>query len=100
MHKLKNDKYKRSRGTSQALDISCKQCGEHVAYYQKDGPGSLKRMYLDRFIDIQPTGDELRCRACNQLLGHKINYKREDRPAYRLFEGTINKRKSDQKELP
>jgi len=49
---FKSDKYKRTRGGySRLLDISCAKCGTHLFYYQKDGPGMLKRMYLDRIYD-------------------------------------------------
>ena len=34
--------------TLRLLDISCAKCDTHLFYYQKDGPGMLKRMYLDR----------------------------------------------------
>ncbi|MDQ5929971.1 MAG: hypothetical protein QG594_1753, partial [Bacteroidota bacterium] len=44
--KFKNDKYKKARGgVSALLDIKCAHCGSHLFFYQKDGPGALKRMY-------------------------------------------------------
>jgi len=50
--KFKNDKYKKVRGGySRLLDIQCAKCKEHLLFYQKDGPGILKRMYLDRIFE-------------------------------------------------
>ena len=90
---MKNDKYSQARGGwSRILAISCDHCEGHICFYQKDGPGPLKRMYVDRMIGIQPEGDELTCLACGRTLGMKIIYKKEDRPAYRLFQNAVKKR--------
>ena len=52
--KFKSDKYKKVRGGySRLLDISCVRCGQHLCLYQKDGPGLLKRMYLDRIYESE-----------------------------------------------
>lgn len=46
---FKNDQYRNARGGySRFLNLSCESCGSHVALYQKDGPGELRRMYVDR----------------------------------------------------
>ncbi len=93
MYKIQSDKYRKARGgSSRVLDVVCEGCGKHVAYYQKDGPGLLKRMYVDRFIDVKPTGDDLSCEGCDRVLGKLINYKKENRAAYRLFVGAITKK--------
>jgi hypothetical protein len=93
MYKFKNDSYQKSRGgTSRVLDVSCEHCNNHVAYYQKDGPGVLKRVYVDRFIDIVPSGNNLVCMNCKRQLGTLIDYKKEERPAYRLFVGAVTKK--------
>jgi len=100
MYKFKNDRFQKNRGgTSRVLDVMCEHCGSHIAYYQKDGPGVLKRMYLDRFIDIKPVGDELICVNCKHQLGTLINYKKENRPAYRLFVGSVVKKITSQKNI-
>jgi hypothetical protein len=53
-NKFINDKYKKVRGGySRLLDITCEKCGNHVCYYQKDGPGILKRMYFDRITGLK-----------------------------------------------
>jgi hypothetical protein len=93
MYKFKNDTFKKTRGgVSRVLDIRCYGCDNHVTYYQKDGPGLLKRMYIDRFIDKSPNGNGLICDSCNRNLGTLINYEKENRPAYRLFVGAVTKK--------
>ena len=101
MYNFKKDKYQKARGgTSRVLDIACEKCQSHMAYYQKDGPGILKRMYVDRFIDKNPTDNELVCESCAEVIGRKITYKKEDRPAYRLFAGAVTKKVISQNKLP
>lgn len=51
-HTLKKDRYVNARGgNSHFLDLYCNRCGQHLALYQKDGRGSLIRLYLDRIFD-------------------------------------------------
>ncbi len=101
--KFKNDNYKRTRGGySRLLDISCAHCGSHLFYYQKDGQGLLKRMYLDRiyksgkYIDFTKSQlanvPQLRCDECKKLLGTPYIYKKENRLAFRLFVGSVSKK--------
>ena len=100
---LKNDKYKKNRGGySRLLEISCEGCGEFLGFYQKDGPGLLKRMYLDRIYkskDYSDLGDksfkllpQLICKKCGRLLGVPIIYEKENRFAFRLFQGAVVKK--------
>ena len=90
---LKNDKYRRTRGGhSRLLDLSCSKCGAHLFYYQKDGPGILKRTYLDRIVGSKIGKSNLVCPKCKELLGVPIIYKKENRPAIRLFEGAVSKK--------
>lgn len=100
MIKVKNDKYKKTRGGhSRFLDIACENCGQHVTFYQKDGPGMLKRMYVDRFIDYRPQGNTLQCEKCQHILGVLIIYEKENRPAYRLFVGAVTKKITSQNKV-
>ena len=88
---LKNDKYKKARGGySRVLKISCRECSSFVCLYQKDGSGNLRRMYVDRIIDpkVSIGRKDLRCPK-GHLLGTKIVYKKENRPAFRLFVDAI-----------
>lgn len=92
--KFKNDKYKKARGGySRLLDISCEGCKTHLFFYQKDGPGLLKRMYLDRIINssINVSGN-LVCPNCKKLLAVSTIYEKENRHALRLFVGAIVKK--------
>jgi hypothetical protein len=77
------------------LLISCEHCKAALFRYQKDGPGILKRLYLDRIVvlnnKIDPLTEQLICTECQHLLGVRIIYDKEDRPAYRLFAGAIEK---------
>ena len=107
---FKNDKYKKTRGGySRLLDVSCAKCGTHLFYYQKDGPGILKRTYLDRIYGskkymylehVTLKGvPQLVCSNCKQLAGVPINYAKEQRLAYRLFVGAVSKKIANQDEL-
>lgn len=91
---FKNDKYKKVRGGySRLLHISCQKCGEHICNYQKDGPGNLRRMYLDRIInpEVSIYIKDLSC-SNNHLIGVKIIYDKEKRLAYRLFVDSVIKK--------
>lgn len=92
--KLKNDRYKKTRGGySRILEISCEKCGSYVCEYQKDGPGSLKRMYYDRIFSpkVSILNKSLKCPQ-DHLLGVKMVYKKENRPAFRLFVDAVKKK--------
>lgn len=90
---MKNDKYSQARGGwSRILDITCEKCSNHICYYQKDGPGPLKRLYVDRMIDSNLDVLKLKCVNCGYELGLKIIYAKENRPAYRLFQSSVNKK--------
>ncbi len=80
-HKFKKDRYSRDRGgNSQFLDLYCSNCNQHILLYQKDGPGSLMRLYLDRIFDPQELSvlqtncktksdvPNLTCPNCKQLV--------------------------------
>lgn len=93
MFKLKKDKYKSARGgSSKLLDIGCNGCGEHLCFYQKDGPGELRRMYFDRVIGLEVGEKELVCGKCQKILAVKMVYAKEKRDAYRLFSGLVSKK--------
>lgn len=92
--KLKNDKYRKSRGGySRLLKIYCSQCNEFLCEYQKDGSGVLKRLYIDRIYNPIITGDKkFICDNCNNVIGVLSIYKKENRPAYMLTPGSISKK--------
>lgn len=106
---LKNDRYRKERGgTAKFLNISCAACGTWMLLYQKDGPGNLLRLYLDRIFapphlsalqgrsDLQRPQDmeNLTCPQCGQLIGTPMRHL-DDRLAYRLHKGSFSKKKSD-----
>lgn len=102
-NKLKNDKYKKNRGGySRLLEISCEGCGAVIGYYQKDGPGIMKRMYLDRIYKSDAYSDlsdksfaelpQLICTQCKRHLGVPMIYEKEKRFAFRLFQGAVTKK--------
>ncbi len=91
---FKNDKYKKVRGGySRLLQISCQKCASVICMYQKDGSGNLRRMYLDRINNskISTSGKDLTCPK-GHLLGVKIVYDKEKRPAFRLFVDAVVKK--------
>lgn len=101
--RFKTDKYKKARGGySRLLDVACAKCGAHLFYYQKDGPGILKRTYLDRiykskqYENLQNVSlnklPQLTCFSCKEHIGVPIIYKKESRLAFRLFEGSVSKK--------
>ena len=92
---LKKDIYSANRGGySEILRLSCLKCGTYSMHYQKDGPGDLKRIYVDRMFDtklcrnFQPD-DKLFCPTCGRMLAMGYLYPKEKRPAYALFQGTV-----------
>jgi len=92
VYKFKKDIYKNSRGKwSRILDIACHFCKNHICFYQKDGPGPLKRSYVDRFIDIKPKKSNVfKCNSCGETLGIYQPYKKENnRPAYSWLVGAL-----------
>ena len=91
---FKNDKYKKVRGGySRLLKISCQKCSENICLYQKDGSGNLRRMYIDRIIDpkVPISKKDLSCPK-GHLMGVKIIYQKEKRPAFRLFVDSVIKK--------
>ncbi len=100
---LKRDKYKSSRGGySRLLSIYCYKCQSLVLTYQKDGPGNLRRLYMDRIFsperlvnlqkfnikDISP----LKCTKCGFIMGIPYIYEKEKRKAFRVFQDALIKK--------
>lgn len=93
--KLKNDKFRKSRGGhSRWLLLSCEKCKEPLMVYQKDGLGILKRLYFDRITipKFSKNQKNLICKKCKTLIGVPMVYEKENRIAYRLFSGAIEKK--------
>lgn len=107
-HEFKKDRYSKARGgRSEFLNIYCTSCDYHIALYQKDGPGSLVRMYLDRIFEPANLADlqqkindkkstpNLICPSCKSLIAIPMIYKPENRLALRMIRGKSYKKKSD-----
>jgi len=107
-HAPKKDRRSKARGgNSHFLDIFCSACNSHVALYQKDGPGALLRMYLDRIFapvslaTLQDQGGgkkdllNLQCPKCSALIGTPMVYDLESRLAFRMVRGSFAKKNSD-----
>lgn len=101
--KIKKDKYLATRGgTAKIINVSCADCGKNLFIYQKDGPGWLKRCYLNRILgpsnnfnfDNLPSMSNLIC-SCGKIIGTPMKYK-DGRLAFKLFKGkfkrTLNKK--------
>lgn len=107
-HKRKKDKYRKTRGgQSTYLTISCAACNTSILLYQKDGPGTLYRMYLDRILappelaDLQHTCaakedmPNLTCPHCDAVIATPMVYSRERRLALRVIKGRLAKKRSN-----
>ena len=100
---FKRDKYKSARGGySRLLNVCCRKCESLVLVYQKDGPGNLRRLYLDRIFapdyltNLQTLAMNsipiLKCKECHEVLGTPYIYLKEKRKAFRLFQDSVIKR--------
>lgn len=84
------------------MDIFCRKCDQLVLTYQKDGPGNLRRLYLDRiFFPDQMVGlqyqnlkdiPQLKCQKCDEVLGTPYVYPKENRKAFRLYQDSVVKK--------
>ena len=74
------------------LQLSCAKCSALILKYQKDGPGILKRLYLDRIVEGKIPAKNLSCPSCKELLGTSMIYKKENRKAISLFQGSVAKK--------
>ena len=101
--KFKSDKYRKARGGhSRFLNVLCEHCGAKILVYQKDGPGLLKRLYLDRIFAPENLANfeklpinkipNLACSKCKSVLAIPYTYQKEQRKAFRLFVGTVTKK--------
>lgn len=105
--KIKRDRYMSARGgTSAFYDIYCSHCRVWVLLYQKDGPGNLYRLYLDRIHAPENLAalvhtasglafDGLSCSQCGASIGVPMLYRPESRRAFRLVPGSIVKARSN-----
>jgi hypothetical protein len=97
--KIKKDKYLRERGkTTKIIRVLCAKCNSLIFIYQKDGPGWLKRCYLNRVFEpknyakIKDLSElsKLKCK-CGSIIGSPIRYK-DGRLAYHLVRGKFRRK--------
>lgn len=99
---LKRDRFRKARGGhSRWLLISCGTCSAPLLVYQKDGPGMLKRLYLDRIVvpTVAQNRKNFSCAKCRTLLGIATMYEKEKRSVLRLFVGAVSKRLIGESEI-
>ncbi len=109
-HELKKDRFHKARGgTSSFFNLFCANCQQWLLLYQKDGPGTLYRLYLDRIhapenlaeltekytVQTVKNVPPLKCSSCNALIAAAMVYQLESRLAYRLKRGAFSKQKSN-----
>ncbi|NDJ79143.1 MAG: hypothetical protein GYB65_23075 [Chloroflexi bacterium] len=104
--KKRKDKSIRGSGGSKFYVIRCAGCNAPVLLYQKDGPGALLRMYLDRILeppelaalaDDCATKDDvpnLACPECGAVLAVPMTHE-SGRLALRVIKGRLHKTRSD-----
>lgn len=98
---FKKDRYSKARGGySRFLNIYCSYCKKFLLLYQKDGPGILKRLYMDRIFsppeltDLQKKNykEDLICIYCKNIIGFPTIYEKENRKSFHLRQGTFFKK--------
>ncbi len=100
---FKRDKYKRARGTySRLVNLYCRACGNFLAVYQKDGPGNLRRLYMDRIfypaklanLQYKSLNDipMLKCSKCKEDIATPYIYEKENRKAFKVYQDMVVKR--------
>lgn len=112
-YRTKKDKFTKARGGyAELLSISCAKCRAEVLLYQKDGPGQLLRMYVDRIkapkVLVEKVNGfrkksqmrDLECSACKRVLAAPMLYEKEGRLAYRIFVGALKKKVSPKGVFP
>ena len=100
---FKRDKYKSARGLhSRLLNLFCRDCGEKILIYQKDGPGNLRRLYFDRIFSPKKWTNLkskalgavpiLSCPKCKEDIGTPYIYKKENRKAFKVYQDMLVKK--------
>jgi hypothetical protein len=100
---LIKDKFSTSRGShSGLLEISCRVCEKRILLYQKDGPGNLRRLYLDRIrspsrlagLKNKALGSvgPLVCSGCKEMLGTPYIYLKEKRKTFKMYQDAVVKK--------
>ncbi|RJO60942.1 hypothetical protein C4544_04205 [candidate division WS5 bacterium] len=68
------------------ISIHCSKCSELIYRYQKEGPGSLVKCYVDRIVEDYTKGN-LKCLSCGQdFARHAIMH---NRPVHKIIQGKV-----------
>ena len=91
---FKKDQFTKNRNNySRYLHLFCRKCNHLIATYQKDGPGSLRRLYLDRILNNSYSfKNNLICKSCKTTLGTPTIYEKENRKSFRLYQDSVTKK--------
>jgi len=91
--------------SSRSFNIFCSQCNEFILRYQKQGSGSLIRIYIKNILEpeqfkkfknlkLKSEIPRLDCPRCLQRVGINIIHKSGGFPAYRMIKGSFFKKES------
>jgi len=100
---FKKDKYTNTRGNySRLLNLYCRICNSLLVVYQKDGPGNLRRLYMDRIfapknltnLQNKPLKNiaNLKCFKCKEIIATPYIYNKEHRKAFKVYQDMIIKK--------
>lgn len=88
--KIKRDRYFTKRGGyARIIQVKCAKCNKVLFLYQKDGPGWLKRCYLNRIISKKKFNPLQKLRCC-EVIGIPIKHK-DGRNAFQLVKGKFKR---------
>ena len=88
--KIKRDKYFRKRGSyARIIKVKCAKCGKILFSYQKDGPGWLKRCYLNRIIS-EKKFEPSKMLKCHGIIGIPKKHK-DGRDSFQLVRGKFKR---------
>lgn len=68
------------------LKIFCSKCNTLLYHYQKEGPGSLIKCFVDRITKDNTNGD-LKCPKCSQEFARQSEIK--GRPINKIIKGRV-----------
>lgn len=71
------------------IGIYCKECGQHLYTYKKEGPGHLVKCYVDG-ITVDNTTGNLECPICHTPFARLASY--HNRPAHKIIQGKVEVR--------
>ena len=85
------DRYPHGRPVSKKVEIKCINCTAIQFSYQKEGNGTLEKLFLDLILDNNQikNNQKLVCAQCDKILGTKFSHGPANRLAFKLYPGSI-----------